>query len=377
MGIDVVKNHRIGILDGFRAIAIMLVICFHYFSRWTPELNTKNFYPYGDTLAHFIIFSHGYLGVQLFFMISGFVISLTLLQSKDWTDFAWKRFSRLFPSMLLCSILIYVLIDLLPLHEFPKLARNFLPSLTFTDPVIWSRFFGEKFSGMDGAYWSLFIEVKFYFWICVLFFLSGGPLRFLPNLIIGFSIIETLNVFGLVLNFPHLVSYLDFIFISQYLTWFMAGIGFYFLYIEGKKLFAYWLIVESGVILLLDYFLQSHGDPIELVFATIFYLLFMIFIFRPKWIALFAWKPLTLIGSASYSLYLLHQDLGVTLIATLGRYLPSSAKSSSAFIAIGVIIGMTFFSLLIYRHWEMPAKRFILSWQPRKTELAPAQIEID
>ena len=86
---------RIAILDGFRAVAIIFVMLFHYFTVW------KDLYPYGDAFAGW--FSHGYLGVHFFFIISGFVISMTLCRCATPSEFAVKRFARLWECIVGCG----------------------------------------------------------------------------------------------------------------------------------------------------------------------------------------------------------------------------------------------------------------------------------
>ena len=71
---------RIKILDGFRALAIISVMLFHYFSRYT----TIGLYPYKD---RYDFFSLGALGVQFFFIISGFVIYFTLKKTISILEF--------------------------------------------------------------------------------------------------------------------------------------------------------------------------------------------------------------------------------------------------------------------------------------------------
>ena len=63
---------RVSHLDGLRGLAILLVIGFHAYARWGNTL------PYGTTFANVPLFSIGSRGVQLFFLISGFVIFWTL-----------------------------------------------------------------------------------------------------------------------------------------------------------------------------------------------------------------------------------------------------------------------------------------------------------
>src|SRR3990172_280603 len=92
---------RIKYLDGFRGLAIILVILYHSFARW-PEI-----VPYGDQFSNFFLFHSGWIGVQLFFLISGFVILMTLDKSIGFKNFITKRWLRLFPAILIATILIY------------------------------------------------------------------------------------------------------------------------------------------------------------------------------------------------------------------------------------------------------------------------------
>ena len=63
---------RLIYLDGLRGLAILMVFFVHAFVRW-PDL-----VPYGNTYSNIPLFQYGMFGVRLFFMISGFVILLTL-----------------------------------------------------------------------------------------------------------------------------------------------------------------------------------------------------------------------------------------------------------------------------------------------------------
>src|ERR1700741_1455059 len=103
------EKNRIKILDGFRAIAILCVILFHYYSRWTIPSSTTNLYPYGN---RFDFFGYGYLGVEFFFIISGFVIAFTLHRTEGMLVFWKKRMVRLFPAMLFCSLITLVVLRL-------------------------------------------------------------------------------------------------------------------------------------------------------------------------------------------------------------------------------------------------------------------------
>jgi peptidoglycan/LPS O-acetylase OafA/YrhL len=142
----------------------------------------------------------------------------------------------------------------------------------------------------------------------------------------------------------------------SFMPWFAAGVGFFFLHRDGRNRLARLLVMESALVVILGT-VRSHSSA-ELPFCLAFYALFTLFVFRPRWLRPFSYKPVTLVGASSYSLYLLHQNLGVTLIATIGGAL---AGAWSAIIAVCVGFALIAVSVLIYRCWEMPAKRILLA----------------
>ncbi len=360
-------HHRLQVLDGLRAIAIVLVIGYHYFVRWTPPLAPDNFYPYGDFAAEFWLFRYGDLGVELFFIISGFVISMTLFRSRTIGQFFWKRFSRLFPTMLLCSALTYLILTLIPNSPFHPDLRDFIPSLTFTEPLLWSKVFGVPFRAVDGAYWSLFVEVKFYFWISVLYF-STGAARFFRVVAWAFGILVLIDLLLRALNFPHLWS-IDFIFALSALPWFLAGIGFYALFVDAKSRIGRILLLEAIAGLAFLHMGTHAGTPAPFIAMGCGYAVFLALLMRPKWVAWLAYPPLAAIGVASYSLYLLHQSIGVALLDLLRRSIGGAGSEFYALVVPFLTGALIVTSLLVYRYWEAPAKEFLLSW--RKALPAP------
>lgn len=354
-------RHRLKVLDGLRAVAILLVIGYHYFARWAPPLSANNLYPYGNFGAHFWLFQYGYLGVELFFIISGFVISMTLFRCRTIGHFFRKRFARLFPTMLLCSVLSFVILNFLPQNIFRPQLRDFLPSLTFSDPLIWSKLFNAPFKAMDGAYWSLFVEVKFYFWVSIVYF-SAGAERFLGAVAWLFGALMFVFVVVQALNLPHLWA-LDFIFAVGALPWFVAGIGFYALYADANSRIA-WVILLEAAMALVALQLGDHAGTIAPYIAlALSYALFLSLLMRSHWVAWLAYPPLASIGMASYSLYLLHQYIGVAVLYVLRGALGPVDHDYVVFFVPLLIGALIAISLAIYKYWEVPAKNFLLSWR--------------
>ena len=226
-------SERLRTLDGYRGLAILLVVAFHYCSRWTPPNAPQNLYPYGDLLRDVPIIRHGGLGVELFFIISGFVIALTLIRSKDWLDFALRRTARLFPSMFLCSIFTFTMLALLPAKYFHPVLIDFAPSLSFIEPSIWAKLLGRHVESIDGAYWSLFVEVKFYFWACLLFFVFKER-WFLAAFSVFVTIVFAVWLHAEWVSNNLVVGATNLLFASSHLPWFGAGVAFQNLTQRGR-----------------------------------------------------------------------------------------------------------------------------------------------
>lgn len=150
---------RIKYLDGLRGIAILLVIVYHAFGG-----NGYNgVIHYGGSFSDILFFKFGYLGVQLFFLISGFVILMTLEKSKSFIHFMYKRWLRLFPAMLIATILIYTTARIF--YERPAGIPNIysvIPGLIFINPNVLEKITNIHFPIMEGAFWSLYVEMFFY-----------------------------------------------------------------------------------------------------------------------------------------------------------------------------------------------------------------------
>jgi peptidoglycan/LPS O-acetylase OafA/YrhL len=214
-------NNRINVLDGFRAIAILMVLFFHYFSRWT------SLYPYGNK---YDFFTFGKMGVHFFFIISGFVIFYTLENTKSFLDFWKNRMIRLFPSMLIASLITYFfckLFDLEFLFPTSHVFNNVLASITFLPPDTLASLFNNivQLDYISGSYWSLWPEIQFYLFVSAIYFfnknnfllifLSLSIVLFLCNFLIHFGsfenyFIKVVRKFFIVFNFVESLSFFCF-----------------------------------------------------------------------------------------------------------------------------------------------------------------------
>jgi peptidoglycan/LPS O-acetylase OafA/YrhL len=139
------KNHLFA-LDGLRGIAILLVVGFHYFYINAAPFNRTDIYPYGNAFVEWPVFQYGILGVPLFFIISGFVIALTLDGCSSPIEFAVRRFARLWPALIFWSIITFLVLSLsdapFAVRMAPKLV-DFIPSWSLTPVVLWAKIFPD------------------------------------------------------------------------------------------------------------------------------------------------------------------------------------------------------------------------------------------
>jgi peptidoglycan/LPS O-acetylase OafA/YrhL len=138
-------------IDGLRAIAVLSVVIFHAFPEWLPG---------------------GFIGVDIFFVISGYLISTILFQNLDkgifsLGDFYSRRIRRIFPSLLTVLISCYAAGWLILLaDEYMQLGKHLLGGASFiSNLVLWSE--SGYFDNIADTkpllhLWSLGIEEQFY-----------------------------------------------------------------------------------------------------------------------------------------------------------------------------------------------------------------------
>jgi peptidoglycan/LPS O-acetylase OafA/YrhL len=170
-----VDHARIPELDGIRAIAIWMVLIFHIFYGWVPV--DHNFSP----IPHFVMLAvaHGWLGVDLFFVLSGFLITGVLLDSKEkphyFLNFYARRFLRIMP--LYFTVILAFFIFYKPFKSFLLLSTLFAANLAYM--------FNIRVPHGPAVMWSLAVEEHFYLiWPLLVYWLGRSRLTILAILIV-------------------------------------------------------------------------------------------------------------------------------------------------------------------------------------------------
>jgi peptidoglycan/LPS O-acetylase OafA/YrhL len=334
------QRDRIKTLDGFRCLAILGVIFYHYFVLFAKPFS-QDYYPYHNTYSNIPLFQYGYLGVHFFFMISGFVIYMTLDKSKNIKEFAIKRFIRLWPTLLIISIINLIVLFFSPFKELIPTFKDLLPTLTITEPRIWWRLFDVDVKFVDGVEWTLVVEVYFYIVSSVIFFINKE--KFFRNWVLYNTLILLLQFSITLFKIPRLSNYTTWLLFPGYVSLFSMGMYFYILYMRQKlNLFIH--ITAVCLIITQLIFLQKPG---ELPFILSFIMLFLMFIYRASWLAFLSNRIFVKIGVCSYSIYLFHNNIGVVLIHYFSKLFNSSALYLTVLPTV-FIIGGTCLSVEIF-----------------------------
>ena len=308
---------RLDELDGVRAVAILWVALFHHAVFWTPAGEGLDLLPYGDRLAWIPLADVGLFGVLMFFVVSGAVISMSLERFDGPLRFGRARAVRLVPAMLVCSAITFVLTALLGPPELTRSVPEWLISAAFVPPGHVGRVLGvEGWEWLDGAYWSLWVEVRFYVVAALLAYGLRGA--FLPAWLLFAAGCASLHIAGMMeIGQASALSRLLF---AEYQPYFTAGIALAALRGGGGRLAL--AALSASAVLALGYLAfggmgEAAWSGSSVVALGIAFALPGLAMLRPSAVRVLAARPLTALGRASYGYYLLHQNAGIALVLAL------------------------------------------------------------
>ena len=161
-------RQRLNQLDALRGLAAMAVVLFHFSTRFS-EL-----YPQAAPQAWSL--SMGHLGVNLFFIISGFVIFMTIERTARPTDFVVSRVSRLYPAYWVAILLTFCIT-----HALTLPGKTVPLTTALANGLMFHGFF--RVPHVDGVYWTLEVELLFYALILALY--VGGRLAKVHRVLLG------------------------------------------------------------------------------------------------------------------------------------------------------------------------------------------------
>ncbi|MCP9450710.1 MAG: acyltransferase [Nitrospira sp.] len=340
-GVEPMTNARVYEIDLLRFLAALAVMLFHYSYRGhaADDLTVMS-YP---ALAP--VFKYGYLGVELFFMISGFVILMTAA-NRNLGEFAIARIVRLYPAFWTCCTITFVVT--LAIGEPPHSASlvRYLANMTML-----SGFLGIV--SIDGAYWSLFIELQFYLLAALL--VSGRRIHqaepFLWLWLLASAAIAI-----------HPVRVLSFLLIAEYSAFFIAGAACFLIRSNGLSLPRAALIACSWGLALFQSMqklrsFERHFNTTFDIFVvegmiTLFFIVMVLIALR--WTTFAGRKEWVVLGAISYPLYLLHQNVGYMVFNVAYQGVNVHALFWGTIIAALVCAYLV--HVLVEKRWSAPLK---------------------
>ena len=320
---DKINSKRIASVDMLRAIAALSVCVFHFSN------GNQNYFPNEFWLKE--VGSVGWAGVQIFFVISGFIIPYSLFMSNykygDYKYFLLKRFARIEPpyfcAIILCIVLNYIS-TLSPYFKGDPFKFDFINIALHFGYL--NAFFNQDW--INPAFWTLAIEFQFYILMATLFPLivhSKIWLRFVVLFLFLFSSLVIKNG-GLIFGFA---------------PYFVLGILIFYQRINLLSI-KYCLALNVLVLVAICYF----NGLIPCLFAA-FACSCLLFVkhFSNKW--------LLFIGTISYSIYLIHVPVGGRIINFSMNFIKSSdGRTLILLLAICVVVIMSY---VFYRLIEKPS----------------------
>lgn len=272
------------------------------------------------------MFQHGIFGVQLFFIVSGFCIWMTARRCPDLATFWTRRLGRIQPSYVAAVLLTFAIVAAFGLPGREVSGADLLSNLTWATMFVPAPF-------VDGVYWTLLVELKFYFWFGLIVF----GLRRLIRPLDGFLV---LSIFAVILMaiarlwpdvkmpsfVPSLYMYGD---LLPYAPFFLVGIALY----DWDKVGAVRLVLCALVYVTAMWLSTPDQDAMLFLLALL-----------PVSAAILLWPslripaPIRFIGLVSYPLYLVHQNIGYVAIRATSDWIDSDYLRIG--LAVAVVVGL-------------------------------------
>jgi peptidoglycan/LPS O-acetylase OafA/YrhL len=351
-----------------RGCAVLLVVWDHVIAGWTRG-HGRSWIPletvrdwFSDPLV--IIQDFGFLGVAIFFLLSGYIISEVSTRESR-AQFAIKRFLRIYPALIV-SVLVLVGIDRirpsfgLSDHSF-GLAQS-LWAMTLINYVRTAE------GPVNGVAWSLVVEVLFYglVFLCLPLLKRRPLVAVSVELLVVFVVILMAKDFPIDAHQPNFfllaasVAYLPLLFIGQAVWLWRSGRT------DGRVASAIilvsWLLFVLGMRRIHTSFLEpANSYGVSVIVAVVLFVVAVINEDRirlPRWIAA--------ISVVSYSAYLVHGPLTEIVMDRLEPTFPFTVNLVIALLVLAVV------ALLMWRMVELPSQgfaRWLLAARSSRTKL--------
>ena len=332
-------GRRLYAIDGIRLLAALMVAMHHYAgtNRVDQPGNAIWDRPVSDIMPTVFRFaSYGWIGVEIFFVISGFVICMSCW-GRTPRQFFVSRVMRLYPAYWFAVLFTTAVLVAVPgvwerLHP-----REVLLNLTMLQS-------GSGVVNVDGVYWTLWSELRFY----LLFLLVVATGLTYRKVVVFCCVWGAAAMLAPVAEFP----LLELVANPEGAWYFIAGLALYLMHRFGQDLLLWGILAMAWLMGQLE--LGQRIDEVEHVSGWRgSVLIFTVFLLAMVAIALGAtdrirWKWLVTAGALTYPLYLTHYAAGTTMISRL------HGTMDPRLLVVVVLAGFLVLSWLVHRFVERP-----------------------
>ena len=284
----------------------------------------------------------GYLGVPLFFMISGFVISASA-ENRTPAEFVVSRITRLFPAYWFGIGFTLAVMFLLEQNSLP--IRQILMNMTMLNDYL-----GIK--NIDGVYWTLQVELKFY--ACIFLLLATKTFSKTRYWVTGWLI---MTIVYAACKQPFFMPW----FINpDYSVYFISGVVAYLIFKDGLSHFTLMLYFASAALAVYFCIHQVKGfaswaDQAHVITAAVITLILhgIFLLIATRKLNVKSHPLYLLLGGLTYPIYLIHNRAGKIFIDTFAT--PETLAWVTT-LAIALVIGVAF---IIYKFIEPPLSKVL------------------
>jgi peptidoglycan/LPS O-acetylase OafA/YrhL len=323
---DVDVNKKLASLVFLRAIAVLSVCCCHFAKPLTEGFVYSPIFSFINNYCRY--------GVEIFFVISGFVIPLSLENGKyqlnDYLRFLYKRLIRLHPAYL-AAIALTLIITYFSFKfkhmPFPETFESIAGSILVFQNL-----------GLNVVFWTLKIEAEFYIFIGLFFIL----LKRFPSI--------ALYIVIPVLLLASQFDYFNAIGLLKHLSYFLMGTIGFLIYAKKGQVWRHYLLLLAVIIFsFLFTTIPNMVDGVPASIAGALTILFILF-YKGK-----TPQSMNFIGKISYSLYLVHYPISKMIIRFLMKLLPAPIAWILFLIVFAIVIPVAW---LFYKYIEAPSEKY-------------------
>lgn len=362
---------RIPQLDGVRGLAILLVLIWHYYAPvWSPNSG-----PAQAFLKKLLSLS--WSGVDLFFVLSGFLIGGILLnargKSRYYANFYTKRVFRIVPAYaaLLLSFAVFQRIDWQDAGSLAYFTDTTIPIwsyLVFVQNIYMSVLdvWGAEWLAVS---WSLAIEEQFY--LIAPFMISYFSRRSLPRVLVVLILVApvfrtiALTSWGDLAPFVMLPARMDALLLGVLGAWMVRQPTIDKALRDNTRfLYGLLLVMLSGIVVFslsgFDY-ISPALTPMGYSWIAVCYLvMILVAVYSPSRLIrrFFTFKPLMGLGTISYFVYLFHMIFHALSFHFITGKQPLLADSGDVVATLVALLATIIFGALSWRLFEGPLIRY-------------------